>query len=445
LSRASELRAKKAPSRVEADWFIEAAVQADFVHQSIVVTFTMLFVGACQPPPCPTAPVAGGPARAAGSAIAPAAAQNPRPFTHSSKDLFAKLRLGWNLGNSLDVPEGETAWGNPAATPELMRAVAAAGFQLVRIPVTWTQRTGPAPDFAIEPAFLARVAEVVGYAHSAGLYCVINLHHDGADNFKGAEWLTLNDADGKTTDANNAVVRERFVKVWLQIARYFSGYGEELLFESMNEIHDGYGNPDPRHFTFINELNQEFVKLVRASGGNNDKRHLIVPGYNTNIDHTIKGFELPTDPTPNRVSVSVHYYDPYLFALQAKTNTWGQASPGKDNWGQEDFVVTQFDKLKTTYIDQGIGVFLGEYGATHQADYADYQRYYVEYVTKAAVDRGILPVYWDNGGQGSGGEKFGLIDRTKNDVFHPNVMEALKRAATSSYSLADVQPPKPSK
>lgn len=399
------------------------------------------FTCACQPPPCPTAPVG---AAGTGAAAAPSVPSSPRPFTHTSKDLFAKLRLGWNLGNSLDVPEGETAWGNPAATPELMQAVAAAGFRLVRIPVTWTPRTGPAPDFVIEPGFFARVGEVVGYAHSAGLYAVINLHHDGADNFKGVEWITLNDADGKTTDANNAAVRNRFVKVWAQIAGYFSGYGEELMFESMNEIHDGYGNPDPRHFTFINELNQEFVKLVRASGGNNDERHLIVPGYNTNIDHTIKGFELPADPTANRLSLSVHYYDPYLFALQAKTNTWGAASPGRDNWGQEDFVLTQFDKLKTTYLDQGVAVFLGEYGATHQASYADYQRYYVEYVTKAAVDRGILPVYWDNGGQGSGGEKFGLMDRTKNDVHLPKVVEALKRAATSSYSLADVQLPKPS-
>ena len=147
---------------------------------------------------------------------------------------------------------------------------------------------------------------------------------------------------------------------------------------------------------------------MRASGGNNAKRHLIVPGYNTNIDHTLKGFKLPDDPTPKRLVVSVHYYDPYLFALQAKTNTWGNASPSHDNWGQEDFVVTQFDKLKSTYVDKGVPVFIGEYGATHQDGFEDYQRYYVEYVTKAAVDRGIVPVYWDNGGSGSGGEKFGL-------------------------------------
>jgi endoglucanase len=411
-----------------------------------------LLATSCGPPPCPTtaAPASTAATTAAGAsstvAITPAAPKNPREFTFATtQELFSKAKLGWNLGNSLDVPEGETAWGNPATTQEFMNAVAKAGFGLVRIPVTWSKRMGAAPDFAIDPAFFARVSEVVGYAHAAGLYAVVNVHHDGADNFKGVEWITLNDEQGKTTDANNALVRERFTKVWTQIATYFSGYGEELLLESMNEIHDGYGTPDPRHFTFINELNQAFVNVVRGSGGNNAKRHLVVPGYNTNIDHTLKGFKLPTDPTPKRLALSVHYYDPYLFALQAKTNTWGKGSPSPDNWGQEDFVVTQFDKLKTTYVDQGVPVFLGEYGATHQAEFAEYQRYYVEYVTKAAIDRGILPVIWDNGGSGSGGEKFGLMDRGTNGVLHPSVLEALKRAATSSYKLGDVAAPKATK
>jgi endoglucanase len=381
--------------------------------------------------------------------VAPATPKAPREFTvPTTQELFAKAKLGWNLGNSLDVPEGETAWGNPSTTQELLHAVRKAGFGLVRIPVTWSKHTGPAPDFAIEPSFFARVVEVAGFAHAAGLYAVINLHHDGADNFKGVEWLTLNDEQGKTTDANNAAVRERFTKVWTQIAAHFAGFGEELLFESMNEIHDGYGTPDPRHFTFVNELNQAFVDVVRKSGGNNAKRHLIVPGYNTNIDHTLKGFTLPTDPTPKRLALSVHYYDPYLFALQAKTNTWGKGSPSPDDWGQEDFVVTQFDKLKAAFIDRGVPVFLGEYGATHQDAYADYQRYYVEYVTKAAIDRGILPVIWDNGGSGSGGEKFGLMNRATNGVLHPALLDALVRASTSSYRLLDVvapKAPKPSK
>lgn len=401
-----------------------------------------LFSTSCLAPPPPTTAGASG---ANDSSAAPIV-EGPREFAHaSSKELFAKLRIGWNLGNSLDAPEGETAWNNPRVTPELLRAVARAGFDLVRIPVTWSKHMGPAPSYTVEPSWLARVEEVVGYARSAGLYAVINVHHDGADGAQGVEWITLNDANGETTEANNAVVRARFVALWSQIAKHFAGFGEELLFESMNEIHDGYGTPDPRHFEIINRLNQEFVNVVRASGGNNAKRHLVVPGYNTNIDHTLKGFVLPKDPTPNRLILSVHYYDPYLFALQAKTHTWGSASPGRDDWGQEDFVVSQFDKLKAAYIDQGIPVLLGEYGATHQRDYVDYRRYYMEYVTKAAVDRGILPVYWDNGGRDSGGENFGLIDRHTGKAIHPQILEAMLRAAKSSYTLADIAPPVPKK
>jgi endoglucanase len=417
---------------------------------SLGACLALLFSGCIPAPPGygepPAAATAGGTTAAVAAPAAPTAERKPpREFKYAtSADLLKEKKLGWNLGNSLDVPDGETAWGNPTVSPALLTAAAEAGFNLVRIPVTWSKHMGAAPDYVIDPSWLTRVDEVVSYAHAAGLYAIINVHHDGADGFKEVEWITLNDADGKTTDENNAAVRARFVTVWTQIARHFAGYGEELLFESMNEIHDGYGNPDPRHFGIINDLNQEFVKLVRASGGNNQKRHLVVPGYNTNIDHTLKGFKLPDDPTPNRLILSVHYYDPYLFALQAKTNTWGSASPGnKDNWGQEDFVVKQFDKVKATYVDQGIPVIIGEYGATHQEGFEDYRRYYMEYVTKAAVDRGIVPIYWDNGSKNSGGESFGLFDRGSNTVLHPHVMDAMKRAATSSYKLSEVALPKP--
>lgn len=374
----------------------------------------------------------------------PTAAARPSlgDFSRSSAELLATLKIGWNLGNSLDVPDGETRWGNPKATPELFAAVAKAGFKLVRIPVTWAARLGPAPGYAIDPSWLQRVEEVVGYARTAGLYSIINLHHDGADGSKDVGWISLKDESGQTTDAHNLKVRSQLVAVWSQIARYFANAGEELIFESMNEIHDGYGKPDPRHYEIINQLNQEFVTLVRASGGNNGKRHLLVPGYNTNIDQTLEGFKLPNDPTPtkNRLILSVHFYDPYLFALMAKTQTWGSAAPGRDDWGQEDHVVKQFDKLKASYIDKGIPVILGEYGAVFQEGYADYQRYYVEYVTKAAVDRGIVPVYWDNGGRNSGQDAFALIDRETNGVYRPNVMAAIVRAATSAYSLKDVAP-----
>lgn len=387
---------------------------------------------------------AGGAGGQGGTSTATSASTGGAPAGDgTAAELIDSIALGWNLGNSLDVPEGETAWGNPEVTASLMQTVKAAGFGLVRIPVTWSLALGPSPDYSIDPERLARVSEIVDYARDAGLVAIINLHHDGADAYDGVEWLTMNDAEGNVTDANNSAVREQFERVWSQIADYFADRDHGLLFESMNEIHDGYDAPEPVYYDIINDLNQAFVDVVRASGGNNPTRHLVVPGYNTNIDYTLEGWEPPNDPTSDHLILSVHYYDPWDFAGGATTNTWGASSPGSDTWGQEDYVVGQLDKLKSSFVDQGIPVIVGEYGAVHQDGFDDYRRYYMEYVTKAAHDRGILPVYWDNGGKESGADAFGLFDRTSGQVLHPDVLAAMQRAATEDYTLDQVALPAP--
>jgi len=361
----------------------------------------------------------------------------------SAADLVASLTLGWNLGNSLDAPDGETGWGNPTVTPALLSAVAAAGFDAVRIPVTWSMHTGASPGYVIDSAFMTRVEEVVGYANAAGLVAIINVHHDGAEGLEGVEWLKLEDASGNVTEENNTAVRERFLAVWTQIATHFKDHGPDLLFESMNEIHVGYDAPDPAYYDVITDLNQEFVDLVRSTGGNNLERCLVVPGYNTNIDYTVAGFEVPTDPTADRLILSVHFYDPWSYAGEGSTHTWGVASPNTDSWGQEDFVVTQYDKLVASFISQGLPMIVGEYGAVQQDGYEDYRRYYMEYVTKVMVDRGLLPFYWDNGGANSGADGFGLISRTDGSSMRPDILEAMMRAATSDYELGDVALPTP--
>jgi endoglucanase len=361
----------------------------------------------------------------------------------TATELVGSWDLGWNFGNSLDVPEGETEWGNPVVNAALLTAVAEAGFDVVRIPVTWSLHTGPGPDFIIDAAWLARVAEVVGYVQQAKMTAIINVHHDGADGLEGVEWLTLNDSEGNISASNNEAVEARFVKIWTQIAAHFAHFDDGLLFESMNEIHDGYDAPDPEYYPIINRLNQVFVDVVRASGGNNAQRHLVVPGYNTHIDYTVAGFERPTDPTADHLILSIHFYDPYTFTIEGSTTTWGAQSPGTDDWAQEDYVVDQFDKLKTTFVDAGLPMIMGEYGTSNLAGYEDYRRYYMEYVTKAAVDRGIVPIYWDNGGTNAGGDNFGLFSRSDNNVAFPVILEAMVRAATSDYALADVALPSP--
>ncbi len=362
----------------------------------------------------------------------------------SAADAVAKMGIGWNLGNSLDALGNETSWGNPTVTRNLINAVKSAGFGVVRIPVTWIGHFGGAPNYTIDAAWMNRVEEVVGYVLDSGMYAIINLHHDGAEGIDG-EWLALDlpGSTGTVTASHNEAVRNQFVKIWQQIAARFKNHGDKLIFESMNEIHVGYGNPQSSYYDIINDLNQAFVDTVRASGGNNGSRILVVPGYNTNITFTLEGFSAPNDRADGKLILSCHYYDPWNFAGAGSSPVWGAAYPGNDGWGQEDWVIQQFDALKNTYVNRGMPVIIGEYGAVNPSNpnAVDYRRYYMEYVTKAAHDRGIVPIYWDNGGMNSGGDAFGLFNRYSNTVAHQNILDAMMRAAKSNYSINNIQKP----
>ncbi|MBN2342153.1 MAG: glycoside hydrolase family 5 protein [Deltaproteobacteria bacterium] len=355
----------------------------------------------------------------------------------TAAEVAAELTLGWNLGNALDAPDGETSWGNPAVTQDLLNAVAAAGFNLVRIPVTWSMHMQDSSPYTVDVDFMARVQEVVDYALTAGMHAMINIHHDGADNYEGVEWITL--------DGPYESVEERFVALWQQIATQFQDYDQRLLFESMNEIHDGYPscNTVPQEdYDFINNLNQAFVDTVRASGGQNEGRILVMPGYNTNIDCTIDGFVAPIDTVADRIAVDVHFYDPYNYTLAANSQTWGdETAPAGDSWAQQAWVNEAFDSLVTNFVSNNIPVFIGEYAVTYQEGYENYRRYYLEYVTKAAYDRDIVPIFWDNGGLNSGAENEGLFDRSDNSVAFPDIVEAMVRAVTSDYTIDDIEMP----
>lgn len=344
----------------------------------------------------------------------------------TSLELVADMGLGWNLGNTLDALPEEISWGNPRATNELIKAVKDAGFKTVRIPITWIDHTGDAPDYEIDEDWMDRVEEVVGYVLDNDMYAIINIHHDGGHGISGM-WLSPKESDYEEGIA-------RFTKVWEQISERFKNYSDYLIFESMNEIHDNYKVPTQANNDIIANFNQKFVDIVRASGGNNAKRHLLIPGYNTNIDHTIAGLVMPNDEIEDRLIVSVHFYDPWTFAAQGDNYTleWGKSGQRVDSWGQEDWVDTIFGKLKSTYIDNNIPVIIGEYGAVVRAEegHEKYRRYYMEYVTKAAYDNGIMTVYWDNGYNGTSGEAFGLFDRRSNEQLHGDIIEAMVRASS---------------
>ena len=361
----------------------------------------------------------------------------------SAADLVAAWTLGWNLGNSLDAngcgaAGAETCWSNPLVSPALLTYVASLGFNVVRIPVTWSEHLGASPSYTIDSTWMTRVDTVVNYALDAGLTVIINLHHDGADGVANTQWIDIVDSSGNVTSANTTAVKTKFTAVWTQIANHFKGFDNRLVFESMNEIHHGYGPAEQSWYDFVNVLNQAFVDTVRGTGGNNPTRFLVVPGYNTDIDPTVAGFVAPKDPTADHLILSYHYYTPYEFAINGDTKCWGAAYSCSNNYGQESFVTSQFDKMKTNYISKGLPVIMGEYNATATlatSGAEKYRRYWVEYVTKAAHDRGIVPFLWDAGQE--------LVNRTTDppSMRYQDIMECLIRATTSKYTLADVAAP----
>lgn len=343
----------------------------------------------------------------------------PGPSGMSSVEFAKNMGAGWNLGNQFDAfnngVSGETAWGNQKATPELFQKLKEYGFKSVRIPVTWLGQVGAAPDYTINTAWLDRVAEVVGYAEDAGLNAIINIHHDGSD---GKYWL---DSKGCAADPEKQSATIAQLKaMWTQIANKFADKGDFLIFESLNEIHDGgWGWGDNRkdggkQYKILNEWNQAFVDAVRATGGQNSTRFLGVPGYCTNPDLTIEHFVKPSDPADDRLLVSVHFYDPNTFAIEAKFTEWGHtaAKGKKESWGDEENVTKVFGKLHDKFIANGTGLYIGEWGATRRAAERDekFRLYYIAYVSKAAADLGIPLFFWDNGSTGVGHEAFGIIN-----------------------------------
>ena len=364
------------------------------------------------------------------------------PLDADVETFFTEMKIGWNLGNSLDAHNNlnpsETAWGNPTVTQALMTGVAARGFGAVRIPVTWGTKIGSAPNYTIDAAYLDRVAAVVGYVTGAGMKAIINIHHDGADS---ASWLSVKTADLTGTTKTN--MDAKFRAVWRQIAEKFEDAGNTLIFEAFNELHDGsWGDGNTAQRNRINELNQIFVTTVREVGGKNTDRFLVIPGWVTRASVTVSSLVLPTDPTPNRLIVTFHYYDPYDFTGSNTDAVWG--SKAKSNgWANESFVQSTFNSVKNKFYNNGIPVIIGEYGAQIKSN-AAYRKYYMEYVTKYAHDCGFIPFYWDNAGFGTGSEKFGLLDRSNgsaHDTSAQQILDVMMKAVTQDYPLSSIAAP----
>lgn len=319
----------------------------------------------------------------------------------TSEELVGEMTLGWNLGDSLDVcaadrdgdgqvnevpADGivdETLWGNVRTTKAVFETLKEQGINAVRIPVTWRDHMGEGPDYTIDGDWMDRVQEVVDYAYDMGMYVIINVHHDGGGDPDFGAWIR-----GAARDKD--AVMERYKAVWEQIAERFENYSDYLIFESMNEV--GFDSlPDDEAFKLLNEFNQEFVKLVRKSGGNNGKRHLLIAGYWTDIAKSCQSrFKMPKD-KENRCILSVHYYTPWEFCTTNMQYTWGTDSDIGEMAGK-------IHLLKENFTDKGIPVIVGEFG-TGLGNETESRILFCSEFVRRCRKLGIPAFFWDNGGE----------------------------------------------
>lgn len=345
------------------------------------------------------------------------------------KEIIKEMSTGLNLGNSFDAftyaqdkTGGETGWGNPVTTKKMMDVLAETGFNLIRIPVTWYEELGPAPDYKINIQRLNRLKEVIDYAVSNQMYVIINTHHENS-------WIIPSYAHYET-------VEDKFIKLWRQIAIHFKEYGENLFFEGLNEPRIE-GGPDEWHGAtkevreIINKLNAAFVQTVRATGGNNAIRGLIITTPAASYsDIAVEELKIPED---DNIIVSIHTYLPHAFSYE-----YGDNSDIKIWDGSQNYIIDHvFEKLNDTFILKNIPVILTEYGAVHKV-YTDSQGNrrnneeevikWTRYFLKKAEQYGIKCIWWDNNYYNSGDEYFGLFNRNDCSWYRPELVDAIIKA-----------------
>jgi len=328
------------------------------------------------------------------------------PLNMTTMQVVKDMGLGINLGNTMEativcnpgdngcenwvnsMETLETSWGSPQITNAIVKGYADAGFKIVRIPVAWSNKmTGDnaGGTYTISPALMNRVEQIVNYVLSNGMYAIVNIHWDGG-------WWEKFPID-------SAECMRKYTRIWEQISTKFKDKSGYLIFESLNEEGVWDNIEKTRAYEILNAINKEFTNLIRASGGNNENRHLLIAGYATDIDKTIDPlFKMPTD-SKNRQAVSVHYYDPFGFTHSTNDPGWTSWAPVRMNWGTEqDYTElnTAMSKLKTNFVEKNIPVIVGEYGfASDLARPVEEIRKYTLAVANAIYSRDMCPVLWD--------------------------------------------------
>lgn len=296
-------------------------------------------------------------------------------LSSDTKSFLQDMGAAWNLGNSLDANSSsglsaETSWSNPKTTKQMIEAVHDAGFNTVRIPVSWGTHVDG--NYTIESDWLARVKEVVDYAYNDGMYVIINIHHD----------TTTDSSRGYYPDEAHKSSSKKYVKtIWEQVADEFKNYDEHLIFETLNEPRltgswlewqSAAWSSDPEllsSVSIINELNQTAVDAIRSKGGKNKTRYIMAPGYSASPDSALHStYKLPSDPVSSnkhKILVSVHAYRPYDLCLGSGSDITSAQATQFTNSGKNE-LNDMFNNLNNTFLSKGIGVVIGEMGISNK-------------------------------------------------------------------------------
>ncbi|MBQ6203067.1 MAG: glycoside hydrolase family 5 protein [Prevotella sp.] len=370
----------------------------------------------------------------------------------TAQEVAQRMMPGWNLGNTMEANmswgsnpaklfenngglAGETAWQPTKTTQAVIDYVKSQGFRSVRIPCAWVWgHIADADNYTIDAAWMSRVKEIVDYCINNDLYVLLNDHWDGG-------WLDDNlTATGAQKEKNKAVL----AAIWTQIANEFSDYDDHLVFAGQNE-------PPIEKESDVSKLveyQQTFIDAVRATGGKNEKRLLVVQGPSTDAEKTCNWLanKIPTDPS-GKLAVEIHFYYPWNFWGMTEDANWGNMFYywGKDNhvsgsnhnatWGEESQMTAIANQLKAKFIDKGIPVINGEYGVIwrtvsganeSQEKHNASIKYYYKFMNQMCMERGIVPMAWDTNSTGT--NQMTIINRKDLTIYNQYMIDGIHEA-----------------
>jgi len=354
-------------------------------------------------------------------------------------EIYPNMGLGYNIGNTMEVPGNPTGWGNSFPDAAYVKAIKDAGFNTVRIPCAWNSH---ASNGTINAGWLDSVKTVVDLVINNGMYAILNSHWDEGwledEVFSGGHI----DRNGNQATTDSSKVRALQEGYWKQIADYFKTYDEHLIFASANEpgVNDHRGGSAANGYTdngqlafnedrmtILKRLHEACLRAVRTSGGNNATRIVVVQAPRTEIDKVpLLSAQYPTDPAGDGYTMAeVHFY-PYQFSLMTSGDeSWGKMfyywedqTPGNDaahtcsgsSLGSKSSIDQLFSGLKSTFYDKGIPVVIGEMGAVKRFSltgdnlkaHLKARAAWYGYTVAAAKKNGLVPCVWDTGDEGDG-------------------------------------------